>query len=227
MLLVLLAATACARVNGSGVKKTETRALEAFREVHLEGGLELKTEQGPPQISVSGDDNLVGLVQVELRDEVLRIAPKPNVSFSPTMPLTITVSTEKLHKLSARGGATIEVEGETDRQLELAVEGGGSLVANALDVDALQVTATGGAHLEIAGHAKHALLDLAGGVDAEAQGLEVNHAVLDASGGTNVSLTVTEAIAGHASGGSEATVDGNPPRRHLLASGGSDVTYLD
>lgn len=227
LLVVLLASSACARVNGSGVPKTETRSFEPFTAIALKGGLELETVSGPAQLTLSGDDNLLALVETTVVNGCLFVSPRQNVSFSPSLPLRVTVSAPTLHRLSASGASSVELNGATDRQLELVVEGGASLVAKALDLDALQVSAKGGSHLELAGQARHADLEFAGGVDAQAKGLSVAHAVVAAAGGSSVELTVTEAIAGSASGGSDATVGGSPPRRHLVTSGGSDVTYLD
>lgn len=226
ILLVGLSLVACTRVDGNGTLRTEARAVTEVSAVSVGGGLELVALSGPAGLTVEGDENLLALVVTRVDQGTLYVHPKDGTSLNPTRPITVTVTVPKLRELVISGGSDARLEGGTDRQLEVSVSGGGSFVAKVLDVDALQLSASGGCDVALAGRARHAMVEVSGGVEAAANELEVNHAVVDVTGGSNLSVTVTEAIAGHASGGSEATVLGSPPRRHVITSGGSDVTYL-
>jgi len=221
-----VALSACVRVDGDGTIRTETRPLDEVSAISVSGGLDVIALNGPPGLTVEGDDNLLSMVVTRVKDGALLVEPKDGASFKPTQPIRVTVTLPKLKRLSISGGSGAHVEGGTDRQLDVSISGGGRFVAETLEVDALELHASGGSDVTLAGKARHALVDVSGGVEAEAMRLEVTHAVVDVTGGSNLSVTVTDAVAGHASGGSDAIVSGNPPRRHVLSSGGSDVTYL-
>src|SRR5216117_4037518 len=61
-------------VRGSGVRKTEKRELPAFTSIETTGAFEVEvTCQKPASFEIEADDNILPLIQTEVRDGVLRV----------------------------------------------------------------------------------------------------------------------------------------------------------
>src|SRR5712691_10195429 len=61
-------------VHGSGVRKTEKRELAPFKAIETRGAFDVEvTCQKSASFEVEGDDNLLPLIQTEVRDGVLHV----------------------------------------------------------------------------------------------------------------------------------------------------------
>src|SRR5260221_13662487 len=74
-LMLLLLLSACIHgVRGSGVRKTEQRDLPAFNAIDTSGAFEVEVVcQKPASFEIEADDNIVPLVQTEVRGGVLHV----------------------------------------------------------------------------------------------------------------------------------------------------------
>ena len=90
-----------ATVNGSGTLATESRALAGYSAIALRGGIDIVVRQGEREgVQLSGDDNLVPLVQTTLEGScdarTLRIELKSGESVRPRQKLEVTVDVIRL-----------------------------------------------------------------------------------------------------------------------------------
>jgi hypothetical protein len=226
--LVLASTTACAGVHGSGtIVRTQAPKLEPFTEVDVSGGLEVTVRKGSPSVVLEGDDNIVAQYEVGVVGERLRIRPRGDVSLRPSRAVKAWVTVPVLKKLEAAGGVDVVVESGVEKDLSLDLAGGVDFRAASLELAALQVEASGGVKLALAGVADQASFELTGGVEMDAAHLSVQTVKLEASGGCDLDLTATQAISGEASGGVDVTVRGNPPKSRLQSSGGTSVRWAE
>src|SRR5437660_12915469 len=94
VLVSLLAQAACMMVgvHGSGVRKTEKRDLPAFNAIETSGAFEVNVDcQKPASFELEADDNLLPLVETEVRDGVLRVRTTRGYSSSGGIVLRIAV----------------------------------------------------------------------------------------------------------------------------------------
>ena len=101
-------------IRGSGVAKEETRPVEAFHALEAENILEVTvavTHGAKPSLKISGDDNLVPLIESTVRDGVLILRIKDQSTISPKLPLLAQVVTGELDRVEASGAANVKVSG--------------------------------------------------------------------------------------------------------------------
>src|SRR2546430_17296206 len=74
-LLALFVLSGCHMgVHGSGVRKIEKRDLPAFNAIETSGAFEVNVDcQKPASFEIEADDNILPLVETEVREGVLRI----------------------------------------------------------------------------------------------------------------------------------------------------------
>lgn len=225
--LAVVPTSGCAMVRGSGVRLSEARPLAEFSEIEVSGGVELEVKKGPASLTIEGDDNIVPLYTTEVVSGRLSIYRKAPGSISPSRRLKVNVTVPSLRRLEASGGVEARLDGVAEPHFTAALSGGVELDARSLELDVLELEASGGVTLKLAGHARAARFDLSGGVGLDGRELEAGQVELEASGGCQLELTAKEAITGETSGGVQLRVFGNPPRSRVHTSGGADVDYVD
>jgi len=154
---------------GSGVAKSETRQVGEFRRIHAEGSGTLDVEVVPGAaggtVEISGDDNLLGFYQTEVREGVLEVVS--TVSINPKTTMRLKVMTPVLEGVHLEGANNLNLTIDSTRPLDLHIEGAGRVNASgkvpeftvhtegAGSIDADQLLAgTVDIHVEGAGRAK-------------------------------------------------------------------------
>ncbi len=95
-------------IKGSGVSKSESREVESFNSISLEGYGTLKISQGDEEsVTITTDDNLLEVIKTNVKDNVLTISPSESIS--PKSGLKIDVVTKDIVAVNSDGAATIEV----------------------------------------------------------------------------------------------------------------------
>jgi hypothetical protein len=154
-------------VKGSGVRKTEKRELPAFTSIETVGAFEVAvTCQKPASFEIEGDDNILPLIQTEVRDGVLHIATTKHYSATGGIAVRITVPNLDSVKstgagkfrisdmkndnfeISSMGAATVIASGQSN-VLKIRSTGAGKIDAHDLRADKAEVTVTGAAGVEV------------------------------------------------------------------------------
>src|SRR6059058_6495577 len=98
-----LVLTACG-VRGSGVRKTEKRDLPAFTSIETTGAFEVEvTCQKPASFEIEADDNLLPLVETEVKGGVLRVTTTKHYSSRGSIALRIAVPNLESAKSTGAG----------------------------------------------------------------------------------------------------------------------------
>lgn len=207
-LIVLGLVSACReRVRGSGHVVTISPAVSGpFTRVAVRGGMHAVVTVGSPvSVRLRGDDNVLPLVRVSVRDDALTIEPLPGQRLTPSTPVTAEVTTPNLRGVEASGGSDITASGVAARGFRVDLSGG-SRAAVSGATDTLDVDASGGARLD-------------------ADGLTAHGVTISASGGVSATVRATASLTGDLSGGVNLRVTGSPTSRSVQTSGGARVSY--
>src|SRR5258705_13356728 len=79
-------------IAGSGVRKTEKRALKFFNAIDTTGAYEIDvTSQKPASFEIEADDNILPLIKTEVRDGVLFVSNDQQYPSSKPPTLRITL----------------------------------------------------------------------------------------------------------------------------------------
>ncbi|MBK9037358.1 MAG: DUF2807 domain-containing protein [Myxococcales bacterium] len=193
LLVLASAASACAvadaHVQGSGTAKTEPRTTADFTGVSVGGAITLDVTLGPTtSITVSADDNVVGLITTDVVNGRLVVGQRD--SYNSKLPVRVTITTPALRSVSVSGASTAAIH--KLRGVALALDASGASTA-ALDGEIGQLT-----------------LDVSGASKVTARGLATTDATVAASGASQVEVAVARGLTVDASGASAIDYWGKP-----------------
>lgn len=213
-------------VQGSGNIKEEVRNVGDFSGVQVGHGFKANITVGPStSVKISADDNILPLIKTEVRNGDLVIETERFNGFRSSNPITISITTPKLERVGASGGAAVTADGTTGPRFSASVSGGGSAKVSALNSDQVNVGASGGSRVELAGKAKSIKAALSGGASLRANDVPTESVQVEGSGGSRAEVNASAAIDASLSGGSRVKVNGDPPKKNVQKSGGSEVIF--
>jgi hypothetical protein len=211
--LVFIAMSGCARfgansfsaIEGSGVAKTEGRTVAAFSEIELGSAMKLHVLQGEKtSVEVTGDDNLVPLVQTTVSGEKLKVSF--DGSYSTKLGIDVKITMPKITALSGSGAAGITATGVQGKSLKVQVTGASNATLSG-KVEALEVECSGASRVL-------------------ARELEAKTVRTDLSGASHAEVFASEQLEARATGASSVQYTGKPRQVLPHATGASSVKEL-
>ncbi len=214
-------------IAGSGVSKEEARAVEAFHALDAGNAIRvtvLVTPGAKHGVKISGDDNLVPLIESVIRDGTLVLRLKGNSNISPKLPLLAEVVANELDGVEASGAASVEVKGgaKADR-LTIGASGAAEVSVEGVESSQAVVSASGASHIVLTGSAASLNVDASGASHVKALALQLDDAEVSISGASSVSLRATKRVAGDVSGASRLDIYGSPAQKTVAISGAGQV----
>jgi len=135
---------------GSGVAASETRAITDFDELVVTGNLGVTLVAGQePSLELSGDDNLLELVETRRRGRRLEISMAPG-SYSFREPLVVRIGVSSLSRATVGGVCTVTLTDLSGGDLQLVADGASSVTASGRASD-LDVETNGAADVDLLG----------------------------------------------------------------------------
>jgi hypothetical protein len=216
------------QIQGSGTALVEKRPADSpFTAIEIQAPLEATITIGETAgLELTGDDNLLPLIETSIADGKLTVKVKDNTSISNKLPLRMAIVTANLESLAARGAATARISGPLESEsLTAAAHGASTVVAERVVVSKLVASAHGASRVQISGKATDAQFEAVGASTLEAGACQVNQATVQAAGASTIKLQASSAVSGSASGASTIAVSGQPKTRAVKTTGVSSVKY--
>jgi hypothetical protein len=154
-------------VRGSGVRKTEKRDLPAFTAIETTGAFEVEaTCQKPASFEIEADDNILPLIETEVKGGVLRVTTTKHYSSRSGVVLRIAIPNlesvrstgagkfrildlkNDTFRIDSTGAATVVAEGQS-KSVEISSTGAGKIDAHNLRANKANVRVTGAAGVEV------------------------------------------------------------------------------
>ena len=190
---------------GSGVSLTEIREFDSFEKVYLEEIGTVNISFGETQsVSVTTDDNLVGLVETVVEDGELRI--RPVRAINPRVGLVIDVTVPRLTHAELAGAASLNIVD--------------------IDGESLDIELAGACGVDATGKVENLTVELAGACRARLKQLESRHANVEIAGTGSIVVFASESLQAEASGFAKITCHGNPQDVQKEANGISSVKIV-
>ena len=172
------------------------------------------------------DDNLVGLLDIGVSDDTLRIGVESGTDvLDATMEAHVTVSS--LDELQAAGASTVRLAdplaGDT---LGVSISGS-SRLAGAVDIDEGTIDLSGSSIAEPSGTARALEARVSGASQFDAPELTVADLTIELSGASLAKLDVTGTLSAGASGASTLRYAGSPVVERSDMSGSSSIEPVD
>lgn len=189
-------------IDGSGDLVTQTRDLKEFSRIKLKGSMDLFITVGKDQeVKLTYDDNLIDLIETEVRGKTLTIWCEE--SYSSSRGSRIDISVPSLETVDLSGSGDIEIHDLKGDIFEYSVAGSGDLTVGG-KVDELEIKVSGSG-------------------DVDARELEAAEVYVRVSGSGDVRVFATESFDGRVSGSGDITFYGDPEHVSRHVSGSGDI----
>lgn len=196
---LLLSGCMIGGVHGSGVRKTEKRDLPAFNSIETSGAFEVEVIcQEPASFEIEADDNIVPLIQTEVKNGVLHVSTTRSYSSGGGIKLRITVP--DLASVKSTGAGKFRVSDVKNDNFEIQSMGAAQVVAS--------------------GQSKSVKIDSTGAGKIDAHNLRANNAEVSVTGAAGVDVYATDELDVTVSGAGRVTYSGNPKvNKHISGAG--------
>ena len=197
--LFILSACKFGSVRGNGLRKTEKRDVASFTSIETSGAFEVEVKcQKPARLEIEADENLLPIVQTEVRSGVLHISTTKGYKSSGGIVLRITVP--DLESVKSTGAGKVHV----------------------FDVknDNFEIQSTGATQMVASGQSKSVKIGSTGAGKIDAHNLRAETADVSVTGAASVDVYATDQLDVTVSGAGRVTYSGNPKiSKHILGAG--------
>src|SRR5260370_28197429 len=128
-------------VHGSGVRKTEKRELGSFKAIETRGAFDVEvTCQKSASFEVEGDDNLLPLIQTEVRDGVLHVTSTKGYHSSGGIALRISLP--NLESIESTGACKFRIANLKNDKFKIDSKGAASVTVSG-ESKSIEINSTG------------------------------------------------------------------------------------
>ena len=194
------------RVQGSGNRKTETRDLPSFKAIDIEGAFDFEvTCQKPLSLALEGDDNILPLVQADVRDGVLYLRTEKD--FRSRQGIMVKITIPNLERIKAAGAGKFQISD--------------------LKNDKFAVESTGATALTASGETRSVEIRNSGAGKIDTENLHAQKAKVEISGAASVDVYASEQLDANVSGVGHVSYSGHPKTVNKNVSGLGVVSAKD
>jgi len=185
-------------VQGSGIAKTENRAVASFDslDVNFAGAIAVRSQE-QQSLEISGDDNIIPFITTEVKNGTLYV--RATKGYSPQQKLQIRVSTPNVKRF--------------------VFDGVGDANLFNIKNDRLAIVVTGVGSFSVSGETKELDITLSGVGSVDAKNLRAVNVKVNSNAVGNVDLYVTRQLDINSTGIGEVNYYGNPKIVNKQAEG--------
>ncbi len=214
-------------IKGSGNEVTVDRTVVGFDKIESSIGADMDiTVGGEFKVTLTGDDNIVELVETRVHGRTLEIDSRKN--FSTRRDVKLTVSMPKLTELSDGGSGTVvvhklsgdeftlDISGSADvtcegtaRKLRIDVAGSGKAEFSGLACDRVNVELAGSGDITLTGTSKELEIEIPGSGNVDARELKCDDVTASIDGSGNIDVWADQSLDGSVNGSGDIYYWGN------------------
>ena len=210
------------RIVGSGVSKTEARAVTGIRNISLGVHARVEVRQGGAEgLTITGDDNIVPMVETVVDNGTLKIRWTGKGYSTQYKDLAIVVNAASVEGLTIAGSGSIHATQLKAGNLRATITGSGDVAIDDLDAKALTVTIAGSGDMAVAGRVDTLDVTIAGSGDLKAPKLESRVVKVTVQGSGDAIVWATESLSATVAGSGDIKYYGKPQVRQTVAGSGS------
>jgi hypothetical protein len=221
MILIVLALTTSAcgfyfnmpkTVKGNGVVMEETRSVDSFDQIEINGIGEFTVVLGTKEsLRVEAEENLLPYLETYVRGSTLVVEIEDGRNILPTEPVNFYLTVVALEALDISGLGNIQLPEIETEDFRISLSGAGNIDIESLDADTFNVTMSGLGDLTVSdGQVASQDVTISGGGKYFASSLESADAVVTISGVGSATLRASEFLKVTISGGGDVNYYGNP-----------------
>ena len=218
-----LLGAACNIERGSGTVVTRRVDVPSFSRLEVSDSFTVDLSVGDvEEVTVRVDDNLVGLLDIGVSDDTLRIGVDPGTDvLDATMEADVIVSS--LDELRAAGASIVRLADPLAGDTLGVSLSGSSRLTGPVDIDEGTIDVSGSSIAEPSGTARALEAHVSGASQFDAPELTVADLTIELSGASTANVNATGTLSARASGASTLRYAGSPVVERSDVSGSSSI----
>jgi hypothetical protein len=216
VLIVMLAVSAVSCkwtigvVRGSGDTVSEEREISGFEEIQFSGIGNLIIEQGDVEtLVVEADDNIIGLIETEVRGDELQIRFRRGVNIVPTSKVKFYLTVIELDKIDLSGVGDIDCDGFETDNLEFNISGSGD-VDFGIIAGSIETNVSGLGDINLSGKVDSHKVQISGSGKYDAEELKSKDCEIEVSGLGSATVDVSDNLEIDINGAGNVYYKGDP-----------------
>lgn len=192
-------------IEGSGDLVTEEREVREFDEIRSYGSFDIIVTIGEPRsVKLTFDDNLIDIIETDVRSGVLKI--RTDESYSSDRPCQVEITVPHLKGLYLSGSGDIDV--------------------SSLDEDYFECSISGSGDINLEGKARETEFKISGSGEIDARDLTADDVYVKISGSGDVRVHAEESFDGTVSGSGNIYYSGQPNSLSTSVSGSGRIKKI-
>ncbi len=225
---LLLGAQALAEtVRGEGAYRTEARPVPGTTAVVLGLPIRVSVVVGErEEITLSGDESLLPLIETVVDNGVLQIRPvRRNLDLRPRQALMAVLNVRSLTRASIAGSGELRLPAYKTPLLELSISGSGDIHLRDTEIRKLSVAISGSGNVRGSGTAEDSSIRIAGSGDVRLEDLQAKAVEVRIAGSGDARVNATETLSVRIAGSGDVRYRGEPKLTKSIAGSG-DVSPI-
>lgn len=178
-------------VRGSGDMENEEREVSGFDEIQFTGIGNLIIEQGDKEaLVVEADDNIIGLIETEVRGDVLHIGFKRGVNIVPTSRIKFHLTVKDLNRIDLSGLGDIDCDKFETDSLKFNISGSGNIDFEIV-AESIETNVSGLGDINLSGKVDSHKIQISGSGKYDAEELESKDCEVELTGLGSATVNVS------------------------------------
>lgn len=214
-------------VKGSGTVEQESRSIESFDKIELNGIGNIHVVLGDaPALEISAEENLLDYIETYNRGKTLVIEIKNNVNIMPTESVDFYITAVSLNSVDISGLADVELPAIEADTFSITISGAGNIEMDELVAGSLKVDLSGIGSCNInGGEVEQQNVEISGSGNFNSHGMDSQEANIHISGLGSATVAVSDQLDVEISGSGNVKYYGSP-EVHSEISGLGDLDQL-
>jgi len=197
-------------VRGSGDIESEEREVSGFNEIEFTGIGNLIIEQGDEEsLVVEADDNIIGLIETEVRGDKLHIGFKRGVNVVPTSRIKFYLTVVDLDRIDLLGLGDIDCDRFETDDLEFNISGSGDIEFK-ITAESIETNVSGLGNINLLGKVDSHKIRISGSGKYDAEELESKDCEVEISGLGSATVNASDNLDIEINGAGNVYYKGDP-----------------
>lgn len=207
-------------VDGNKKVVKESRNVSAFSKLNISGEFDILINQtSTEKLELEVDENLIPLIETEVKDGTLFISTKEKIGVSKSLKLYISII--NINEINASGAIDIKNKGKLKTETLVIDASGATDINLTVEVESLQMDLSGASETTLNGEATNFEINLSGASELEADNLKTENTTIDISGAGNATIFTENSLNVKVSGAGSVKYKGNPTITKDISGAGS------
>lgn len=220
IILAISVLGACRYKRGSGNIITENRNTGNFTGISVAGGFEVEAKNGPLEVMVESDDNIIKYIRTDVVSGVLKIR-MDQINLHDAH-LKVYVTAPEINNIKTSASSTVDGKDvlRSGQAIRLHASSGSEIKAE-LNAPGVFADASSGSQMDLSGKTRDFDLESSSGSSVNAKGLLSENSTVRVSSGATADVHASVTLNAAASSGGNVNYRGSANVKKSVNSGGS------